>query len=147
MTEIHFYTGLPDKVSYACNLVSKAVQRGKRVVVYSRNAELLKRFDQALWSSEPLSFVPHVMQNDALAAVTPVLLAATAPEQAEPLAHHEVLVNLDQELPKFFSRFDYLMELVEQDEQDSLAARERWKFYKQRGYSIEHHQKSGAQHG
>jgi len=144
MTEIHFYTGLPDKVSYACSLVSKAVQRGKRVVVYSGDAQLLKRFDQALWSSEPLSFIPHVMQDDALATVTPVLLAATAPEQAEPLAHHEVLVNLDQELPKFFSRFDYLIELVELDDQDSQAARERWKFYKQRGYTIEHHQKNGS---
>jgi DNA polymerase-3 subunit chi len=147
MTEIHFYTGLSDKVSYACTLVSKAVQRGKRVVVFGSDAELLKRFDQALWSSEPLSFIPHVMHDDALAAATPVVLAACAPAEAEPLPHHEVLVNLDQTLPKFFSRFDYLMELVEQNEQDSQAARERWKFYKQRGYSIEHHQKTGALRG
>jgi len=147
MTEIHFYTGLPDKVSYACNLVSKAVQRGKRVVVYASDAELLKRFDQALWSSEPLSFVPHVMQDDALAAVTPVVLVPCAPAEAEPLPHHEVLVNLDRNLPKFFSRFDYLMELIEKNEQDSQAARERWKFYKERGYCIEHHQKTGGQHG
>jgi DNA polymerase-3 subunit chi len=147
MTKIHFYTGLPDKVSYACNLVSKVLQRGKRIVVYSRNDDLLKRFDQALWSFQPLSFVPHVMRDDTLAGITPVLLAATAPEPAEPLAHHEVLVNLDQELPHFFSRFDYLMELVGQDSQDNHAARERWKFYKDRGYSIEHHPKSEMHHG
>jgi DNA polymerase-3 subunit chi len=144
MTEIHFYTGLSDKVGYACKLVTKAVQRGKRVVVFSRNSQCLKRFDQALWCAEPLSFVPHVMQDHPLAAETPVLLAATPPAEAEPLPHHEVLVNLDQELPKFFSRFDYLMELVEQDEQDSQAARDRWKFYKQRGYTIEHHEKTGS---
>jgi DNA polymerase-3 subunit chi len=142
MTEIHFYTGLTDKVGYACQLVTKAVQRGKRVVVYSRDPHCLKRFDQALWSADPLSFVPHVMQDDALTTVTPVLLLSAAPEPAEPLVHHEVLVNLDQELPQFFSRFDYLMELVQQDQEDSQAARQRWKFYQQRGYSMKHHEKT-----
>ncbi len=141
MTEVHFYTGLHDKVGYACSLVSKAVQRGKRVVVYSRDASLLQRFDQALWSAEPLSFVPHVMVDDQLAKQTPVVMTTQAPADDEPLPHHDVLVNLDAELPKFFSRFDYLMELVGQDDTDNQAGRQRWKFYKERGYAIQHHEK------
>lgn len=142
MTEVHFYTGLPDKVQYACTLVSKVVRRGKRVVVFSGDVQQMARFDQMLWSEPPLSFVPHVMSEDPLAAQTQVVMITKTPDDDEPLPHHDVLVNLDANLPKFFSRFAYLMELVNQNDADSEAARERWKFYKQRGYTIEHHPKT-----
>lgn len=142
MTEVHFYTGLADKIHTACGLVGKAVQRGKRVVVFSSDAPTLTRFDQALWSFDPLSFVPHVSADDPLADQTPVLLLAQAPADDQALPHHEVLVNLDSALPKFFSRFDYLMELVGETEYESAAGRERWKFYKERGYTVQHHAKT-----
>jgi len=38
--------------------------------------------------------------------------------------------------PPFFSRFRYLVELVGNDEDDKVAARQRYKFYRDRGYQV-----------
>lgn len=141
MTEVHFYTGVPDKTLQACTLVKKAVERGRKVVVYASEAQVLSRLDQALWTFDPISFVPHVMATDPLAARTPVVLAANGEADAEGarVPHHEVLVNLDAQWPKFFSRFDYLMEIVGTEADDAAAGRARWKFYAERGYKLDHH--------
>ncbi len=141
MTEVHFYTGVADKTLFACSLVKKAVERGRKVVVYAADPQALARFDQALWTFDPISFVPHVQAGDPLAARTPVVL--TRDGNTEPdtpaMPHHEVLINLDAQWPKFFSRFDFLMEVVGTDDDDQAAGRARWKFYKERGYKLEHH--------
>lgn len=140
MTEVHFYTGVDNKAIFACRLASKAVERGRRVVVHSRDADLLNRFDQALWTLEQTSFVPHVHASDPLAPQTPVVLsddADTGPSVSLP--HHEVLINLDDDWPRFFSRFEWLLEVVGTDDADVLAGRTRWKVYQDRGYKLEHH--------
>ena len=51
----------------------------------------------------------------------------------------EVLINLRAEWPPFFSRFQRLIEIVSLDEQDRGQARERFKFYRDRGYAIQSH--------
>lgn len=141
MTEVHFYTGVTDKTLFACNLVKKAVERGRKVVVYASDAQALARFDQALWTFDPISFVPHVQASDPLAARTPVVLTRDGDTEPETpgMPHHEVLINLDAQWPKFFSRFDFLMEIVGEADDDQAAGRARWKFYKERGYKLEHH--------
>jgi DNA polymerase III subunit chi len=141
MTEVHFYTGVTDKTLFACNLVKKAVERGRKVVVYASDAQALARFDQALWTFDPISFVPHVQASDPLAARTPVVLARDGDTESDTpgMPHHEVLINLDAQWPKFFSRFDFLMEIVGEADDDQAAGRARWKFYKERGYKLEHH--------
>ena len=45
-------------------------------------------------------------------------------------------MNLSREIPPGFSRFQSLIEVVGQDEDDRLAARDRVKFYKDRGYEV-----------
>ena len=47
-----------------------------------------------------------------------------------------VLINLYALPPPFFSRFERLAEIVSRDEAELAAGRERWKFYKARGYEI-----------
>lgn len=145
MTEVHFYTGVSDKTVFACRLASKAVERGRRVVVHASDAETLNRVDQALWAFDQTSFVPHVRTRDPLAAQTPVVLshdADTGPSTSLP--HHEVLINLDHDWPRFFSRFEWLLEVIGTDEVDVQAGRARWKAYQDRGYKLEHHSSRGA---
>jgi len=50
-----------------------------------------------------------------------------------------VLLNLRPEWPPFFSRFQRLIEIVSLDEQDRADARERFRFYRDRGYEIRTH--------
>jgi DNA polymerase-3 subunit chi len=77
--------------------------------------------------------VPHCFADSKLAAETPVLLATSG----EGLAHHDVLLNLGDEWPPFFSSFERLLEIVTVDEEDKQKARGRFSFYRQRGYAIQ----------
>jgi DNA polymerase-3 subunit chi len=110
------------------------------VVVCCDDPVRLKAFDEALWTFSPQDFVPHVMASDALAAETPVVLTASA----DALPWHDVLVNLGDGLPEGFSRFERLIEVVGGDEDDRMRGRERWRFYRDRGYPLENHEVGAA---
>ena len=134
MTRIDFHFNAPDKLQYACRLVRKIHRAGQRVVVYAEPVALA-RFDAELWSFSQLDFIPHVAAGDPLAPCTPVLLCSEPVETP----HCEVLVNLAAETPSFFSRFERMVEVVTGDEDDRTRARERWRFYKDRGYPLQTH--------
>jgi DNA polymerase-3 subunit chi len=51
----------------------------------------------------------------------------------------QILLNLDHDLPGFFSRFERVLEIVGADPGDRQAARERYRFYQQRGYELHKH--------
>jgi DNA polymerase-3 subunit chi len=132
VTRIDFYRYADDKLDYACRLATKAYESASRLVVYSPDRELLKRFDQALWSVHEVKFVPHCFVDSPLAAETPVILATAG----DALPHHQALLNLSDEWPPFFATFDRLLEIVASNEADRALARARYAFYRDRGYDI-----------
>ena len=60
------------------------------------------------------------------------------------LPHHEVLVNLGGGQPPWFASFERLVEVVGSDDDDRAGARERWRFYRERGYALERHDLAAA---
>ena len=135
MTQIDFYFHVEDKLRTACTLSAKAYARGLRVLAYCADHEAGQKFSRLLWTAPPIGFVPHCTAGDKLAAVTPIIVDY---EGTEP-AHDDVLLNLRHELPPFFSRFQRLVEIVSIDEEDRRQARDRFKFYRDRGYEIRSH--------
>jgi len=131
MTRVDFHFNAPDKLHYASRLVRKIYRGGKRVVVHGEPVAIAE-FDRLLWTFSALDFIPHVGAGDPLAPHTPVLLCSETCETP----HVEVLVNLAQSTPAFFGRFERLVEVVGGDEADRARARERWRFYKDRGYAV-----------
>lgn len=136
MTRVDFHFNVPDKIGYGCRLIRKIRKAGQQAVVYCDDAALLRQFDAALWSFSPLEFIPHLMATDPLAARTPVLLTSVAGD----LPHHEVLVNLGAELPPFFTRFERLVEVVSAEPDDRAQARQRFRYYTDRGYPLTTHE-------
>lgn len=137
MTEVAFHFGAPDKVAYVCRLLRKAVGAGAKVVVLGNDADL-QRLDADLWALSPTEFLPHCLESEETPAPkrAPVILTPT------PLQHdflRDVLVNLADPLPQGFENFARLIEIVGADDADRAAARQRWKHYTQRGYSIVRH--------
>ena len=102
-------------------------------LIYAPNAELAERFDRLLWTQPATGFLPHCRVDSPLAAQTPVLIAG----KLDTLPQEERLLNLSDELPPGFSRFENLVEIISQDDAVRLPARERVKFYRDRGYAIE----------
>jgi DNA polymerase-3 subunit chi len=135
MTQIDFYTHVEDKLRTACQLAGKAFAHGLKVTVFCPDREAAQRFDRALWMTPAIGFVPHCAPDDPLAAETPVIVDCTG----ERLLHDELLLNLRPEWPPFFSRFQRLIEIVSLDERDRVDARERFRFYRERGYEIRTH--------
>ncbi len=134
MTEINFYTAVANPLIAAARLIGKAYAQGRRVRVLTPDAEATIALDKMLWELPPESFVPHVMLESAHAGVTPIIVdhAPTHDGVAD------VLINLSAEPPSFFARFERVFEIVGQDDVISEAGRERWKFYKARGYQMTH---------
>jgi DNA polymerase-3 subunit chi len=140
MTSIDFYFNAGDRLEVACRLAGKALQQKKRVLIYAPQPELAQRIDRMLWTSQAVSFIPHCAAHDALAAETPVLIAADdSGPRSSPAASCEVLLNLSGECPPFFERHERLLEIVSQDDAERQAGRARFKFYRDRGYEIRNH--------
>jgi DNA polymerase-3 subunit chi len=135
VTEIDGHYNMPDKVSYACRLLRKAVStHGARLVVMA-DAATLDAIDQSLWTLQPSEFIAHCRCDDDAHVVTrsPVLLAESGTES---LPDRPILVNLGADLPARFERFERLIDIVGSEEADKLAGRARWRHYKDRGYAI-----------
>ena len=138
MTQIDFYFHVENKLQTACALSAKAWARGLRVLAFCPDPEASKKFNRLLWTTPAISFIPHCAPGDRLAAVTPVIVD----HDGSNLLHDQVLLNLRDEWPPFFSRFQRLIEIVSLDEEDRRCGRERYKFYRDRGYAIQNHDMS-----
>lgn len=136
MTEITFYFNAPDKLGTARVLAAKALASRRRLLIYASDHRTLGMLDNLLWTTPATGFVPHCMASDSHADRTPILLSS----DPEAMPHHEILMNLDDQRPALFSRFDRLIEIVSRDDADDrLRARARFKFYRDRGYEIDRH--------
>ena len=135
MTSIDFYFNAQDRLQVACRLAGKAMKQKQRLLIYAPDAGTASRIDRMLWTWPAIGFVPHCAANAALAAETPVLIASgeETPEGCE------VMLNLGPGCPPHFERFGRLLELVGVDEDDKQAGRERYRFYRERGYPLASH--------
>lgn len=136
MTRVSFYVlkGQQEQARqlFACRLVEKAYKLGHEVFIHTRDAEHSEQLNQALWSFRADSFVPHQLVGENHPQ-TPVLISHDTP----PPRLMNLLINLDEQQPMFFSQFERVAELINDQETIKLAGRERYQFYKQRGYELE----------
>ena len=150
MTRVDFYV-LDDATElarerFACRLIDKAYRMKHRIFVHAADQPAARRLDSMLWTFRDASFVPHVLDtpetDPGLGEATPVRIGAGA----EPGFDAELMVNLGDEVPLFFSRFDRVAEIVPGDPGARAALRERFRFYRDRGYELETH-KIGSRGG
>ncbi len=136
MTEIAFHFNAPNKLSYVCRLLRKAVSSGAKVVV-TADAPTLQALDTLLWTFTPLSFVAHCRGDSPLAQrqASPIILT-TDLSDVEALPHHQVLLNLCPTVTAGYECFERAIEVVSLDDEDRQHARQRWKHYADRGFSI-----------
>jgi DNA polymerase III subunit chi len=141
VTEIAFHFNAPERLGYALRLLRKAYGAGARVAVTADDATL-KQLDQALWTMAPLAFVPHAHAEQSAMVVqhSPIVLA----QNLGALPHYEVLVNLSDDVPAGFERFERLIEVVTTQEEQRQAARARWRHYSERGYAMTRHDLGAA---
>ena len=135
MTKIDFFSNAPNRLDYVARLLNKVHSSGQTAVVFGA-APALAQLSDALWQAK--SFLAHEQLDADVgeAIVAPIVLTSVA---LADFPHHDVLINLTDELPAFFAQFHRLIEVVPNEEQPRQAARERWQHYKSRGYVMKHH--------
>ena len=142
MTKVDFYV-LPDQAIqqrylFACRLIEKAYRMGNQIFVHGSSPQQLERMDELLWSHRPASFLPHQVIETA-EQLQPghqiVLGTGTPPEH-----YHDVLINLSNQVPDFFSRFERVSEIVIEHDKIKQATRNNFRFYRERGYEVNTHQ-------
>jgi DNA polymerase-3 subunit chi len=138
MTRIDFHSNVGDSLLYACRLARKAYLAGPPTVVLAEPPRL-RAFDEQLWTFSPLDFVPHCYADSPLAAQTPIVLTASA----DRVPHYQVLLNLGAEVPAQFARFERLLEVVGNAQDELSAGRERYRFYRDRGYALNNYKQGG----
>jgi len=139
---IDFAFGAGDRLRAACQTARKRYLAGHRLVVYCGDGARLSAFDRMLWAFDDISFVPHVLATDPLAADTPVLLTAADPQVARErtgATPETWLLNLDDDCPPNYDGFERLLEIVSDDPADRQAARQRWRAYQAAGHTLHSH--------
>ena len=135
MTSIDFYTHVGDVLAVAAKLVAKALPQHGSVRVLTPDAQSTDALDRLLWLQPAIGFLPHCRLASPLASDTPIIVDHV-PEHEGPAG---VLVNLTLTAPSFFSRFERLAEIVSADEAQVQAGRERYRYYRERGYELRAH--------
>lgn len=136
MTSIQFYVGkgndLKSRLLLACKLTQKAVEHNLHVYIHADSASTVDQIDQLLWEWNDVSFIPHAeAPNDSV----PVEVG----HDFEPIEHCDYLINLSNERPAFFGRFERMAEILDQDNDILTKGRERYRFYQDRGYKLDYY--------
>ena len=129
-------------MDYCCRLIRKIYAAQANLVVKA-NSDVLKVLDQELWSFSKVDFIPHcfVQESFEIVNLCPVVLTDTI-EYLDKLPHHEVLLNIGEEIAQGYEKFEKVIEVVGREESDKIKARLRWRYYAQRGYPISKHEVS-----
>jgi len=137
MTEIVFYSGATDKLHVACRLCVKALTQNARIMIYSTDTEMLEKIDRQLWVHQQTSFLPHcaIDDDEQLVKSTPIILS----NRIAAAQGCTILINLDVQCPQMIEQFDRVIEIAGVSPEDKLAARDRYRLYKQTGYALHHY--------
>ena len=148
MTRIDFY-GLDDKsldagLRFACRLCDKALASGHLIHVHAATRPQAEQLDEMMWDYPKHRFLPHALVTGAdepasaqdAPGKAPIHIGWEAPHHTEGL-----LINLGEEVPTFFGRFDRVAEIIVQDTVEQ--GRVRYRHYQHRGYPLHYHDMAG----
>lgn len=142
MTDVRFYHLMKKRLEQALpEIVAKAVERHMRVVVKAGSPERLEVLDQALWTYDAASFLPHGRLRDGFEAEQPVWLTL---EDDNPNGA-TVLILADGATSGKIGDYALACEIFDGNDPDAVdAARARWSQYKAAGHGISYFQQDDA---
>ncbi len=143
MTRVDFYVSKDETETgrwhIAGRLAEKAFTAGQRVHIHTGNSKTAGALDQFMWTFKDGSFLPHACLGDALIEPNDTSVPIVIGANEQPPPNMEILINLDHIVPEFFSRMERVLEIVGGDAQARKSARDRFKFYRDRGYDLNTH--------
>ena len=108
----------------ACRLAEKAFESGQRVHLHCTDAAETETIDRLLWTFRDRAFLPHGLAG----SDEPIELGHAEPATAAP-----VLINLTDEVPSWYARFERVVEIVAGEESSKQTGRIRFRVYRDHG--------------
>lgn len=139
MTKVNFYSNVADRQRFMLRLLKKAMADQQPLLIFAGDEAAAQQLDAWLWTFDEISFVPHCLATDELASETPIQI--TWP--GGPVPHQSVLLNLGAEPAPITGRFEKVLEIVSTDDYERHTGRERYRFYRERGYPLENFDMTG----
>jgi DNA polymerase-3 subunit chi len=143
MTQVDFYildeSSKQDRYFLSCRIIEKAWKNNHRVMIQTGNEQEAHHLDKLLWTFRDQSFIPHALLPVADTETTPVIIGWNSDAGEE----RDILINLADEIPAYFSRFERMIEPVDNNENRRVISREHYRFYRDRGYPLNNRTISG----
>lgn len=140
MSEIRFYHLQQKTLDHALpEILSKALDTERRVVVKASDAEQVQKINDLLWTYRADSFIPHGSAKDGYESEQPVFLT----ESDDNPNGAEILILTGGATSEKISDFSLCCEMLDGNDADAVsAARDRWKSYKEDGHEITYWQQN-----
>ena len=161
MTRIDFYiladSAQRSRALFVCRLAEKAYRMKHPIYIHTESEQQSALMDDLLWTFSQGSFLPHALAHQITAAsamhrddlaLAPPCTADNIPaivighsNELLPLIqpHITVLINMASDVPLFFSHFERVAEIIDQSPTQKQIGRERYRFYRDRGYDLQSH--------
>ena len=141
MTRVDFYISPSEagqaRQLLACRIADKAYQQDCKIYIHTDSEQDASLIDDLLWTFRQGSFLPHGRYGSAEQDDCAIIIGH---QPEAPAVSKDVLINLAQEVPLFFSQFERVAEMINEDEIQKQHGRERYRFYRDRGYELKTHQ-------
>ena len=122
-----------------CQLCEKAIVQQMKVLVYTKSIEQAHQLDELLWTFKADSFLSHKNELSEVAADStfpyPIIISSDIKDETIAVNYH-LLINLSNEFPDFFQHFTRIAEMVGKNPDDKIFARKRYRFYRDKGYTL-----------
>lgn len=149
MTQVDFYI-LSDNSNrhiddMICRLCEKAIDQNLSVLIYAQNPIQAKSLDDYLWTYRADSFLVHqIIPLEQDTEISPPQKNFNYPivittNDSIPRDYHQLLINASDKQPNFHQQFERIAEMIGKDSQSKQLARDRYRFYRELGYSLNKH--------
>lgn len=136
MTLVQFYTMIDEDPASRWRLAGKLVEKanllGHATFIQVKDAQDAESLSQALWAFKPESFLAHGFYSKDQQERVQI---GWGSEHGE---HHDILLQLSDTIPDFFSRFNKVIEMSCQHPELLNTSRMHYRYYQDRGYKIKH---------
>ena len=140
LTRIDFYYDVKDILSFASRMArklyyEKVISAKQPLVIRCKDQSHCEEVSYSIQNFSKKDFLPCAQFSDKSADLFPIILSTVSeiPLWADDII---VLLNLDTKIEITFSSYCRLVEIVDQTELNRQKGRERYKYYKERGYEI-----------
>ncbi len=130
MTYIDFYFNVEDKLNKIHEILEREIFRKRKIYIAVNDLKEAEELSDFLYTASATSFLPHIIGANQEKA--PIHIAWDFKSVSD-----DFMINLKSEISSSFSRYLKLIEIVSLNEEDKKTARDRLKFYRDRGYEID----------